>query len=116
MPTHMAAADLVICRSGAMTLSELAVMGKASVLIPSPNVTDDQQTKNARLLADAGAAVLLKESELLENSLCKAVENLLLEEKTLREMEEKVKTFAVLDVENNIVSEMKRVIAEKSKK
>jgi UDP-N-acetylglucosamine--N-acetylmuramyl-(pentapeptide) pyrophosphoryl-undecaprenol N-acetylglucosamine transferase len=116
MPTHMAGADLVICRSGAMTLSELAVMGKASILIPSPNVTDDQQTKNAKLLSDAKAAVLIRESELAENSLLTEVEGLLSNERALRDMEERVKDFAVLDVEKNIVSEMKRVIKERSRK
>jgi UDP-N-acetylglucosamine--N-acetylmuramyl-(pentapeptide) pyrophosphoryl-undecaprenol N-acetylglucosamine transferase len=112
----MAGADLVICRSGAMTLSELAVMGKASILIPSPNVTDDQQTKNAKLLSNAKAAVLIRESELAENSLLTEVEGLLSNERALRDMEERVKDFAVLDVEKNIVSEMKRVIEERSKK
>jgi UDP:flavonoid glycosyltransferase YjiC (YdhE family) len=54
MPCQMAAADLVICRAGAMTISELALMGKAAILIPSPNVTDNHQYLNAKVLADAG--------------------------------------------------------------
>ncbi|WP_218827683.1 undecaprenyldiphospho-muramoylpentapeptide beta-N-acetylglucosaminyltransferase [Rubricoccus marinus] len=58
------AADLVLCRSGAITCSELAVTGTPSVLVPSPNVTADHQTKNARALADAGAAILLPEADL----------------------------------------------------
>ncbi|MBQ1206231.1 MAG: UDP-N-acetylglucosamine--N-acetylmuramyl-(pentapeptide) pyrophosphoryl-undecaprenol N-acetylglucosamine transferase, partial [Clostridia bacterium] len=56
MAVHQAAADVLICRAGAMTLSELAIRGRASVLIPSPHVTEDHQYKNARLIADAGAA------------------------------------------------------------
>lgn len=59
-----AAADLALCRSGAITCSELAVTGTPSVLVPSPNVTADHQTKNARALADVGAAVLLAEADL----------------------------------------------------
>ena len=59
-----AAADLAVCRAGAITCSELAVTGTPSVLVPSPNVTADHQTKNARALADAGAAVLLPEPRL----------------------------------------------------
>ncbi len=61
-----AAADLAVCRAGAITCSELAVTGTPSVLVPSPNVTADHQTKNAAALADAGAAVLLPEPRLGE--------------------------------------------------
>jgi UDP-N-acetylglucosamine--N-acetylmuramyl-(pentapeptide) pyrophosphoryl-undecaprenol N-acetylglucosamine transferase len=61
-----AAADLAVCRAGAITCSELAVTGTPSVLVPSPNVTADHQTKNANALAQAGAAVLLPEPRLGE--------------------------------------------------
>ncbi|MBO6517137.1 MAG: undecaprenyldiphospho-muramoylpentapeptide beta-N-acetylglucosaminyltransferase [Bacteroidia bacterium] len=57
------AADLVISRAGASSLSELSALGKASVLIPSPNVTEDHQTKNAMALVDEDAAVLVKDKE-----------------------------------------------------
>ncbi len=60
----LAAADLVICRSGALTVAELACMGVASVLVPYPHAVDDHQTGNARFLADAGAAVLLPQAQL----------------------------------------------------
>lgn len=58
-----AGADLVICRSGAITVSEIAAAGVASVLVPYPHAVDDHQTANARFLADAGAAVLVSQSE-----------------------------------------------------
>lgn len=64
MPLRMAAADVVIARSGAMTLTEIAALGKPSILIPSPNVTENHQFFNAKTYSDAGAAVLLEESEL----------------------------------------------------
>ncbi|MBO5416487.1 MAG: undecaprenyldiphospho-muramoylpentapeptide beta-N-acetylglucosaminyltransferase [Clostridia bacterium] len=64
MPELMAAADIIICRAGAMTLSEVAMSRRAAIIIPSPNVTDNHQYKNAKVLSDAGAAVLLQESEL----------------------------------------------------
>ncbi len=64
MDLAYAAADLVLCRAGAITCSELAVTGKPSVLVPSPNVTADHQTKNARALSDEGAAILLPENDL----------------------------------------------------
>ena len=59
MPLLMAAADLVICRAGAMTLTEIARMKKPAIVIPSPNVVENHQYKNAKVLADAGAAILL---------------------------------------------------------
>jgi UDP-N-acetylglucosamine--N-acetylmuramyl-(pentapeptide) pyrophosphoryl-undecaprenol N-acetylglucosamine transferase len=57
-------ADLVVCRAGASTLAEIAVVGVASILVPYPHAVDDHQTTNARFLADAGAAVLLPQKEL----------------------------------------------------
>lgn len=62
MHRQLAASDLVICRAGAITIAENCCMGKPSVLIPSPNVTDNHQYKNAAVLRDAGAALLLEES------------------------------------------------------
>lgn len=63
MPLYMAAADVVMCRAGAMTLSEIAMLGKPSVLVPSPYVTDDHQYKNAKVVADGGGALLVREEK-----------------------------------------------------
>ena len=63
MPTYMRAADVVMSRSGAMTLSEIASSGVASVLIPSPNVTNDHQYKNAQEFASQGAAFVIDEKK-----------------------------------------------------
>ena len=86
MPTVMAAADLVLCRSGASTISELIAIAKPAVLVPSPNVTADHQTKNAAILARAGGAVLLGEGECSAEKLYALAEELLLDEKRRREM------------------------------
>jgi UDP-N-acetylglucosamine--N-acetylmuramyl-(pentapeptide) pyrophosphoryl-undecaprenol N-acetylglucosamine transferase len=64
MAAAYAWADLVICRSGALTVAELAVAGVAAILVPFPHATDDHQTGNARFLADAGAAILLPQDAL----------------------------------------------------
>jgi len=64
MAAHYAQADLVICRAGALTVSELAAAGVASILVPFPFAVDDHQTHNARFLADAGAAVLVQQRDL----------------------------------------------------
>jgi UDP-N-acetylglucosamine--N-acetylmuramyl-(pentapeptide) pyrophosphoryl-undecaprenol N-acetylglucosamine transferase len=109
----MAAADVVICRAGAMTLSELANQGKAAVLIPSPNVTDDQQYKNAKVLSDAGAAVLIRESELEEGRIGKEIERLICEPYRLEEMRRNIKSFAAEDANAVIFDEMMRLIKER---
>ena len=63
MPLVMAAADVVVCRAGASTISELTAIAKPSILVPSPNVTANHQEKNARVLSGQGAAVLLLEKD-----------------------------------------------------
>lgn len=102
---HQAAADLMICRAGAMTLSELAIRGRAAVLIPSPHVTEDHQYKNARLIADAGAAVVFRESEITPKLLAETVSDLLANPNKRRRMEESVKSFAMTDSLDRIVDE-----------
>lgn len=97
MPLRQAAADVIICRAGAMTLAELAIKAKASVLIPSPHVTEDHQYKNARLLADAGAAIVHRESELDVNGLVREVEELLSNPNKRRRMETAITEFAMPD-------------------
>jgi len=64
-------ADLVLCRAGALTVSELAIMGRPSILVPLPHAIDDHQTSNARSLSDAGAAILLRQAHMTSESLLK---------------------------------------------
>ena len=111
MPKEMKAADLVISRSGASTLAELAAAGKASILIPSPNVTGDQQRKNAALLKGANAAIVIEDALAVE-SLPKTVEALIAKEgrQTLRTLEKNVKTFAVKDCEKTIYGAIRELI------
>ncbi len=77
MPAALAAADLAVCRSGSSTCFELAAVGLASVLVPSPYVTADQQTHNARRLVEAGGAVLVPDAELDGQRLVAEVDALL---------------------------------------
>lgn len=83
MDAYLAASDLVICRSGAITLSEICILKKASILIPSPNVTHNHQEFNASALVKNGAAVMIKESNFDTSELKKAVD-LLLDNNALR--------------------------------
>ena len=87
-------ADLVICRAGAMTVSEVAAAGIPAIFIPLPHAIDDHQTANARHLSDAEAAILLVQSEFNEISLNKAIENI---KGSLGAMSTAVKNKAKLD-------------------
>ena len=102
MPQEMAAADIVICRAGAMTLSELALMKKACILIPSPNVADNHQYKNAKVLADKGAALVFQESELTEGKLTEAVRSLASDSGKRENMADRISQFAVNDASERI--------------
>lgn len=112
MPLQMAAADALISRAGAMTLSELAILGKAAVLIPSPNVTDNHQYKNAHELEAANAAVLIEERELESDRLIKEVDALLKGNKAA-ELSENIKKFACPDAEKQIFDGICRLVNKK---
>ena len=73
MDREMTAADLVICRSGATTLSELAAAGRAAILVPLPTATDDHQRKNAEVVARSGGAVVIEQRDLTGTRLADAV-------------------------------------------
>ena len=93
MPELLAAADLVISRSGALTLAELEAMGRASILIPSPNVAENHQYFNALELQKAGAAVVLEEKDLTGEKLTQTVQALLDQPQRLAGMGQKAKTL-----------------------
>lgn len=102
MPAVMAAADLIMCRSGASTLGELAALGAPALLIPSPNVTNHQQEKNARLLRDLGAAQVLMEGSFDAAGLYRAVLELLNAPTTLKNMGEAMRRSAPPDAAGRI--------------
>ena len=103
LPVYMAAADVVICRAGAMTITELARMGKAAIIIPSVNVTDEHQLKNAKALSDVSAAILVTEAEIEQGKkVSDVLSRLYSEPELLKSMSEKVKDFASDDVEDAI--------------
>jgi UDP-N-acetylglucosamine--N-acetylmuramyl-(pentapeptide) pyrophosphoryl-undecaprenol N-acetylglucosamine transferase len=77
LPARMAAAHLVISRSGASTICELAVIGRPAILIPFPFATDDHQTANAAVLADAGAAWLVQQRDLDDQKLAQMLEEII---------------------------------------
>lgn len=110
MPLVMAAADLVLCRSGASTISELAAIAKPSVLVPSPNVTADHQTKNARVLSNVGGAVLLPEGECTGETLYETVSGLLRDPEKRLEMSRKLSQLAIPDANEKIYDTLKGLL------
>ena len=115
MPLQMAAADLVISRAGAMTLSELAGMQKPCILVPSPYVTANHQYVNAKTLADAGAAVLVEESTLVEDRLTQEAEKLLSSSSSMQSMGECIGRFADVDTAALILADIRELIAQKDR-
>ena len=112
MAVRQAAADVIICRAGAITMAELALRGKAAIYIPSPYVAEDHQYKNARLLADAGAGIVFREQELDVGMLRNAVDDLLKNPNKRMRMETAVRQFAMADATALIADEVVR-LAEK---
>ena len=94
MPAAFRAADLVVCRSGAGAVSELAAAGKPAILVPFPFAADDHQTRNAEALARGGAARLLKDAELTGETLVSAVTALAREPEALERMGAAARNFA----------------------
>lgn len=102
MDVLMAAADLVICRAGAITVSELQAQGKPAVLIPSPNVAENHQYYNAMTLVNKSAARLVEEKDLNRDSIVGAVSELIDNPDKLAEMSQKSKKSAILDTNQRI--------------
>jgi len=90
-------ADIVICRAGAMTVSEVAIMGLPAILVPLPHAIDDHQTKNAAYLADEGAAVLMPQPIFTPQALSETLKDLLSNENKLSEMSSKARSLAKPD-------------------
>ena len=97
MPTLMAAADVIIGRAGASTCNEIGVSGTPAVLIPSPNVTDNHQEKNARVLEQHGGAVVLLEGEQMGQRLYDTVSSLLADPNRRSEMSKALRELVVMD-------------------
>lgn len=104
------AADLVVSRAGAGSISELQCLGKPCVLVPSPNVAEDHQTHNARALSDKGAAILVTDAEAREK-LIDTVLALITDEKKLKEMSQAVSEMAMHDSAAKIVDEAVKLVA-----
>jgi UDP-N-acetylglucosamine--N-acetylmuramyl-(pentapeptide) pyrophosphoryl-undecaprenol N-acetylglucosamine transferase len=104
-----AAADIVISRAGASSVSELCIIGKPVIFIPSPNVAEDHQTKNAKAIVDKGGAILLKESE-LDTQFEKVFNNLVKDENLQKSLSENIQKLAKVNATQDIVEEIIKLI------
>lgn len=106
------AADLVISRAGAGSISELSILGKPTILVPSPNVAEDHQTKNAQALVDHHAAVMVKDADAV-NDLIPMSLKVIRDSETLQKLSQNIKKMALPDSANRIVDEIEKIIIEK---
>lgn len=110
MAAAYSAASLVICRAGATTLAELTVCGRAAILIPFPYAAGDHQTANARALADAGAAVLLPQDDLIAEKLLLLVKEFLEEKDALQNMAEQARLLSFPGAAGRVLNECRRLL------
>ncbi len=104
MPMVMSAADVIVCRGGASTISELTYLGKPAVIVPSPNVVNNHQENNARVLEKAGAARVMLEGKFDGNGLYDAVTELLYDGAALEKMHKASLSMGVRDATDRIAS------------
>lgn len=110
MSTCLAAADLVICRAGAITLSEITAQGKASILIPSPNVAENHQYHNAMEFVNKGAASIIEEKDLTGEMLIQTVQKMLNNKQSLLEYEKNARKMAIVDSTERIYNIVREVV------
>ncbi len=110
IPKCLPAADLVISRSGASTLSELQALGKPSILIPSPYVTENHQYHNAMALVNNGAAEILEEKDLTPDSLTEKVNYLISDKSRLETVGKNAKNMAMLDATQRIYETLCEIV------
>lgn len=110
MNVLLAAADLVICRSGAMTVNELQVCGKASILIPFPAAAENHQFHNAMALKNAGAAEVIEQKDLNGELLLKTVVEIIEDRERLKTMSNNAKKIAVTDADKRIYDAVRPLI------
>ena len=101
--------DLVVCRSGAMTITEIAIVGKPAIFIPFPFATENHQEYNARVLEQVGAAKIILDKELTSDVLHQEIENIIISKNKMKQMGEKANRCAVHQVNEKIYHEIELV-------
>lgn len=109
MDLAYAAADVIISRAGAISVSELCIVGKPVIFIPSPNVAEDHQTKNAKSVADKNAAILISEKDLdsdFQNQFSELISN----EEKQKELSKNIEALALVNATNDIADEVEKLL------
>ena len=105
--------DLIITRAGASTIAEITVLGVPSIIIPSPYVTHNHQEKNAKVLEDAGCSLVIKEKQLTKDKLLDTIDNVINDDKKLKEMKEANMKLGVSDSASKIVKIIDELAGER---
>lgn len=113
MVSVYASSDLIICRAGATSLAEITAAGRASILIPFPFAANDHQTLNARAMVEAGAAAMLKESDMTPERLFDLVQSLFADDRKLKDMENQSQKLGRIDAAAAIVNACIKLAAGK---
>jgi UDP-N-acetylglucosamine--N-acetylmuramyl-(pentapeptide) pyrophosphoryl-undecaprenol N-acetylglucosamine transferase len=100
-------ADLVVSRSGACTVSELCLVGKPTLFVPSPNVAEDHQTKNAMALVEKGAAEMVRDAEAVAKGMERALE-LLADKEHLQQLSKNIMKLGVADAAERVVRQIEK--------
>lgn len=109
MDQAYALADVIVSRAGAIAVSELCIVGKPCILIPSPNVAEDHQTKNANALVSKNAALMVKDAEAKER-LIPAVDELMNDEGLRKELSSNLQSMGIRDADKRIVEEVEKLV------
>ena len=106
-----AAADVVLSRSGACTVSELCLVAKPTIFVPSPNVAEDHQTKNAMALVEKGAAEIVRDNEAVERGMKEAVA-LAMDKERLERLSANIANLAIVDSADRVVAEIEKILTK----
>ncbi len=115
MQTKLSHVQALVSRAGATTIAEVTALGLPTIMIPSPYVTANHQVKNAQALVDAGAAEMILESDLSGTSLLEAIDTLMLDERTQRQMAGKAEKSGHPHAADDLIAVMKQAIAKHQK-
>ena len=110
MEEIMNVSNIIVARSGAMTITEISNLGKPSILIPLPNVSQDHQLYNAKVLENVGAAKIILNNELNKTNLENEIEKIIKDPQLMHKMEEKAFSKSVTDVQEKIYEEIKKIV------
>ena len=101
---------MLLCRSGAITITEICKIGKPAIFIPLPNVSQNHQEKNARVLQKIGAAYIILNNEITNEKLSDTINTIIKDKNKIKEMGEKANKIAIDNVEDKIYKEIKKLI------